>query len=288
VNYFLGIKVSHLQNNAVHLCQAKYIKELLSRAKMLNARPVYDPMLSSLRLSSVGAEEFEDPHLYRSIVGGLQYATVTRPDIAFSVNKVCQFMHRPLAVHWVAVKRILRYLAGTIDHGMLIKKSEFPLDLVGFCDADWASDPDDRRSTSGYCIFYGGNLILWKSKKQTTVSRSSTEAEFRSLAELVAEIIWVQSLLFELCVSLKRAPVLWCDNISALMVAANPVLHSRTKHFELDLYFVREKALNKAIDLRHVPSADQLADCLSKAISKTRFIQHRSKLTVDSLRGDVK
>ena len=207
-------------------------------------------------------------------------------------------MHNPLEAHWKTVKRIMRYLAGTLDYGLHLRKSALQdfnqdLNVVGFCDADWASDLDDRRSTSGYCVYLGSNLVSWSSKKQHTVSRSSTEAEFRALASLVAEITWLQSLLGELQVLQGKNPVIWCDNVSTMMLAANPVLHARTKHIELDLYFVREKVLQKKVEIRHVPSQDQTADVFTKAISSSRFVDMRIKLRVEqlstlSLRGDIR
>uniref|UniRef100_A0A803QHD5 Mitochondrial protein n=1 Tax=Cannabis sativa TaxID=3483 RepID=A0A803QHD5_CANSA len=147
-------------------------------------------MNSGLKLSNCGSELVKDVTLYRSSVGALQYATVTRPDLAFCVNKVCQYMHQPLLSYWTAVKRILRYVAGTLDYGLLLKPvKDFSLEV--FCEEDWASDPDDRRSTTGYCIYLGGNLVTWKSQKQATISRSSTEAEFQSLASVVSEVTWL-------------------------------------------------------------------------------------------------
>ena len=134
-------------------------------------------MNSGLRLPHFGSDLVEDATMYRSLVGALQYATITRPDINFSVNKVCKFMYNPLQSHWVAVKRIIRDLAGTLDYGLHLKPvSSF--NLTTFCDADWASHPDDRRSITEFCIFLGENLVAWKSKRQTTISRYSTEAEF--------------------------------------------------------------------------------------------------------------
>ncbi|KZV52607.1 hypothetical protein F511_07000 [Dorcoceras hygrometricum] len=163
------------------------------------------PMSSSVALSSRGSDIFEDPTLYRSKVGALQYLTITRPDIAYSVNKVCQFMQRPLQSHWKAVKRILKYLRGTLEFGIHLGISRH-LDLFGYCDADWGSDPDDRRSVSGFCWFFGGSSVSWSSKKQSVVSRSSTEAEYRSLANATTDLLWIKSLLTELHVSLRLFP----------------------------------------------------------------------------------
>ena len=140
------------------------------------------------------------------------------------------------------MKRILRYLAGTLSFGLHLRHSSC-LNLVSFCDADWATDPDDRRSTSEYCVFLGANLVSWSSKKQHTISRSSTEAEYRSLANVTAELSWIVSLLGELKAKSEKVPVVCCDNLSTVQLAANPVLHAQTKHVELDLYFVRENFL---------------------------------------------
>lgn len=223
----------------------------------------------------------QDPTMYRSIVGALQYATLTRPEISFSVNKVCQFLSQPLEEHWAAVKRILRYLKGTAHHGLLLQKGfkHQPMPLKAYCDADWASDPDDRRSTSGFGIFFGPNLVSWSSKKQTLVARSSTEVEYRSLANTTAEILWIQSLLQELQIP-YLTPHVFCDNMGAVALTHNHVLHARTKHMELDIFFVRDKVINKSLIVTHVPSLDQVADIFTKALSPTRFAALASNLKV--------
>ena len=278
LHYFLGIEVTKLSDGSLHLSQQKYIHDLLTRSKMNNAKGIATPMVSNLKLSKSATPSFSDPQLYRSIVGALQYATVTRPEISFSVNKCCQFMQNPAEEHWKAVKRVLRYLAGTVSHGIVLSPSSH-LPLRGFCDADWGADPDDRRSTSGSCIFLGPNLISWWSKKQVLVARSSTEAEYRSLADTVAEILWLQSLLKELNVVVPK-PTVYCDNLSTVMLAHNPVLHTRTKHMELNLFFVREKVLGQQLQVVHIPSEDQPADILTKALSSSKFIHFRKKLQI--------
>lgn len=246
VTQFLGIEVTKT-SQGLHLSQSAYIKEILKKVKMIDAKPFPTPMVSDLKLSKSEGEPTVDGKLYRSVVGALQYATITRPELSYSVNKESQFMSCPYDIHWKAVKRILHYLAGFTDHGIHIKASSFA--LSGFWDSDWASDIDDQRSTSGHCIYFGDNFISWCAKKQKVVSRSSKEAEYRSLALLVSEVTWLQSLLAELGWASTVPPVLWVDNLSTIVLASNPVLHSRTKHIELDLHFVHDKVASNLIDL---------------------------------------
>ncbi|PKI48919.1 hypothetical protein CRG98_030695 [Punica granatum] len=190
-------------------------------------------------------------------------------------------MHKPYVTHWLAVKRILRYLKGTITHGLYLRPSSVST-LHGFSDADWAGNLDDRRSISGFIIFLGSNSISWSSKKQRTVARSSTESEYKSLANATAEIIWLQSLLQELGFSQSRAPTLWCDNISAIYLTANPVFHARTKHIEIDYHFVRERFMRGQLHIQFISSDDQLADGLTKGLPSARFSTFRSKLHVET------
>ncbi|XP_073358250.1 secreted RxLR effector protein 161-like [Aegilops tauschii subsp. strangulata] len=191
---------------------------------MENCKPTSTPLSTSDQLARVSGQPLgaDDSFRYRSVVGGLQYLTLTRPDISFAVNKVCQFLSQPTDVHWEAVKRILRYVKGTLQTGLKFRKA-VSTSISIFTDADWAWCPDDRRSTGGFAIFVGPNLISWSSKKQPTVSRSSTEAEYKALANGAAEAIWVESLLKEFGVSQQRVPVLWCDNLGATYLTANPV-----------------------------------------------------------------
>lgn len=179
LHFFLGVQIVHT-TAGLFLSQSNYIHELLIKTDMHYAKPCATPCLPYQRLLKDDGEPFDNPSLYRSIVGALQYLTFTWPDIAFAVHQVCQFMQRPMVDHFVAVKRILRYLKGTISVGITYQKGT--LDLTAFSDADWAGDPNDRRSTTGLVIFIGSKPIAWSSKKQHTVSRSSMEAEYRALS----------------------------------------------------------------------------------------------------------
>ena len=288
LHYFLGIQVTR-HNHSIHLCQQKYISELLVKAHMDEAKPAKTPCSSGSKLSRHDGEPLSDPTPYRQLVGALQYCTLTRPEIAYSVNQLCQHLHNPSTTHWTAAKRVLRYLTGSSDHGLQYTKSQ--LQLNAFCDSDWAGCLDDRRSTTGFAIFLGDCLISWSAKKQSVVSRSSTEAEYRSLAVTTAEVFWLRMLFKELKVFLPTAPILWCDNLSALALASNPVFHARTKHIEVDYHFIREKVLNRDVLLKFISTGDQIADIFTKGLSSARFLFLKSKLMVlsspISLRGNV-
>nr|KYP35708.1 Copia protein [Cajanus cajan] len=277
LHYFLGIEV-HRDATGMYLKQSKYIKDLLRKFKMENASPCPTPMVTGKQFTIEG-EKLKNPTEFRQAIGALQYLTNTRPDIAFSVNKLSQFMSSPTLDHWQGIKRILRYLQGTMHYCLHIKCSAY-LDIAGFSDADWATSVDDRKSMAGQCVFLGDTLVSWSSRKQQVVSRSSTESEYRALADLAAEITWTRSLLTELKLPQPRKPILWCDNLSAKALASNPVMHARTKHIETDVHYIRDQVLQDKVIVAYVPSADQIADCLTKALTHTRFNQLRDKLGV--------
>jgi histone deacetylase 1/2 len=155
--------------------------------------------------------------------------------------------------------------------------------LSAFSDADWAGNSDDRRSTGGHAIFYGGNLVTWSARKQATVSHSSTESEYKALANATAELIWIQALLRELGVSQRRSPILWCDNIGATYLSSNPVFHARTKHIEVDYHFVRERVARKLLQIKFISSKDQLADIFTKPLPLPLFMACKRNLNLHSL-----
>ncbi|XP_058201268.1 uncharacterized mitochondrial protein AtMg00810-like [Rhododendron vialii] len=289
MSYFLGIAVQRTAQG-YFLSQHKYALEILARAGMVECKPYNSPMAVKHTVMSDDDLPFTNVSLYRGIVGALQYLTITRPDLSLAVNYACQHMHHPTIGHFKAVKRLLRYLKGTIDQGLSFSPGDFV--LTGYSDADWAGNSVDRRSTTGYCMFLGSNLISWTAKKQPTVARSSTEAEYRALAQAAAELSWLVMLLRDLGISVASPPVLWCDNLSAIALASNPVFHARSKHIEVDYHFIREKVLAHNLVVRHVPTSDQLADIFTKPLSVARFHYLKDKLMVCSnptirLRGDV-
>jgi hypothetical protein len=185
-------------------------------------------------------------------------------------------MQTPHDTHLIAVKRIFRYPKGTFNIGLHYIRNPIH-ELHGFCDADWAGCRDDRRSTTGFAIFLGTNLISWGAKKQATVSRSTAEAEYRALASTTAELMWFVHLLNAIghCVP---SPQLYCDNISAIHMAKNPVFHHRTKHIEIDVHFVRERVASGALSLAYITGSDQIADIFTKSLCATTFALNRAKL----------
>ena len=212
LHHFLRIVVTH-DTHGLFLSQRQYILNLLTKSGMLDYQPSKTPVDTTTKLSSSG-DVFPDATLYRSITGALKYLTLTRPKISFAVQQACLYMHDPRIPHYNHVKRVLRYLKGTFDHGLHIYSSS-PHTLIAYSDADWAGCSDTRRSTSGYCVFLGNNLISWSSKRRVTVSRSSAEAEYRAVAHAVAETVWLRQLRSDLCRPVQQAIVVYCDNISA-------------------------------------------------------------------------
>lgn len=283
LSYFLGMEATRTPAG-LHLTQTKYMVDLLRRAKMDNAKPVATPMSSSQSLTLQSGDKILNPTEYRTIVGALQYLSLTRPDIAFAVNRLCQFMHQPTTTHWEAAKRVLCYLAGTIDKGIFFSSSAVPPTLHAFSDADWAGDKDDYISTGAYIVYLGRQPISWSARKQGSVARSSTEAEYRAVSDTACEVKWVASLMAELGLSSASTPTIYCDNVGATYLSANPVFHSRMKHMALAYHFVRKQVQAKQLRVSHISTHDQLADALTKHFPRARFQNLISKIGLCSRR----
>ncbi|KAH9762199.1 retrovirus-related pol polyprotein from transposon RE1 [Citrus sinensis] len=275
LSYFLGIEVLY-GLDCIYLSQKKYIRDLLAKVDMLDCKGVVTPMCSGKdsKLQKIVKGELdyyvEDATHYRSILGGLQYLILTRPEIAYSIHKLSQYVSVPTMQHLMACKRVLKYLKETQDYGLKFVK-DGDMKLTSFTDADWGSDLDDRKSIGAYCVYLGNNMISWSSKKQTVVTKSSAKSEYRALASATLEIAWLKSLFLEM---------------------RNLVFHSRTKHIEIDVHFIRDKVLAGDLKICYVPSEDQIADILTKPLSSPQFNYLRDKLNVFpcplSLRGAVK
>ncbi|XP_026429328.1 uncharacterized protein LOC113325347 [Papaver somniferum] len=252
LRYFLGIEVDR-SSEGCFISQVKYASGILNRDGFTDSKTSKTPLELNVKLNPIDGKALSDPTLYRQLVGSINYLTITRPDISYAVHVVSQFMSAPRTTHFAAIIRILRYIKGTLYQGLQFS-SKSDLRLHTYTDSDWAGDVTDRRSTSGYCIFLGNSLISWHSKKQSVVSRSSVEAEYRAMTHTTSEIVWLRWLLSDMGIHLAESTPLYCDNKAAIHIAHNDVFHERTKHIEIDCHFVRHHFKKKTITLPYVSS----------------------------------
>uniref|UniRef100_A0A2N9IIQ3 CCHC-type domain-containing protein n=1 Tax=Fagus sylvatica TaxID=28930 RepID=A0A2N9IIQ3_FAGSY len=255
LSYFLGLEVSS-DSTGYYLSQAKYASDLLSRAGLTDTKVVSTPLEMNARLTPLDGTPLSDATLYRQLVGSLVLS---------------HLLH------------ILRYIKGTMFHGLHFS-AHSTLDLCAYSDADWAGDPTDRRSTTGFCFFLGDSLISWRSKKQHIVSRSSTEAEYRALADTTSELLALRWLLEDMGLTHSSPTIIHCDNRSAIQIAHNDVFHERTKHIEIDCHLVRHHLSAGILRLLPVSSSDQTADIFTKTFPPGRFHDLVSKLKMASVR----
>jgi hypothetical protein len=280
LHHFLGMHVQP-SGDGLLLSQKQYMVELLDRAGISECKPCLTPVDTNSKVAAADDAPMTDASDFCSLVGALQWLTFTRPDIAYAIQQVCLHMHDPQEPHLAVLKRILRYIRGTLALGLLLRPST-ATDLVVYTDADWVGCSDTHRSTSGYAVFLGDNPISWSSKHQNTVSRSNAEAEYGAMANGVAEATWLRQLLLELHTPLRRATLVYCDNISAVYMIFNPVQHQRTKHIEIDLHFVREQVAVGDLHVMHVPTTSQYADIFTMGLPSSVFTEFRTSLNMRS------
>lgn len=295
LKYFLVIEVAR-SKAGLCLNQRKYTLELLNDTGLTGCKPYDTPMEQHLKLttleydqsnSSSNAGSDPDPLLpdsssYQRLIGRLIYLTITRPDICYVVQTLSQFRQAPKHSHMMAAIRLLGYLKKTPALGILLSSSN-DLVLSAYCDSDWGSCLMSRRSVTGYVIKLGPSVISWKTKKQNTVSRSSAEAEYRSMAITACEITWLRGLLTDMGLIFDSPTVLHCDNQAALHIASNPLYHERTKHIEIDCHFIREKIRDNIISTSHISTHHQPADLLTKALGSDQHKYLLSKLDMLSI-----
>ncbi|GKV20452.1 hypothetical protein SLEP1_g30576 [Rubroshorea leprosula] len=279
LTYFLGLEV-HSSSRGYAVNQRKYVLDLIQFANLSDDKCVDTPMEVNVKLRQKDGEKLSNPSFYHQLVGRLLYLTMTRPDIAYVVQVVSQFVVDPRRLHLTAVLRIIRYLHGTISRGLFF--SSHPcMQLQAYADADWAGCPDTRRSTTSWCVFLGDSLISWKCKKQKTVSKSTAEVEYRAMSSACSELTWLRGFLQTLTFPTPPSP-LYADNMSAIRIASNHVFHERTKHIEVDCHFIRNMYLAGAITLPYIASEHQIADIFTEAMTTARHKFLVSKLTLVS------
>ncbi|PNX90529.1 putative copia-type protein, partial [Trifolium pratense] len=252
--YFLGLEITKSEKG-IYLCQRKYTLQLLLDTGFTSAKPAPVPMNPSVHFNDDDEELLQDVSQYRRLIGRLIYLTISRPDITYAVNRLSQFMAKPKTVHLQAVHHLLQYLKATADQGLLFPANSSDR-LTAYVDADWGS-----------C------------QKQATVAQSSAEAEYRALASVTTELLWMKQLLSDFGISVPSVKVL-CDSKSAIQLAHDPTTHERTKHIDIDCHFLRQHVQSGFLNLIHVKSNQQLAGCLTKPLAKVQFRELMSKLGI--------
>ena len=284
---FIGIEISRDRRaRQITLCQHRYIDSILRLFKMHEAHGLSTPLDPNVKLRNDDDETSKsDTRLYQSQVGKLMYAMLgTRPDLAFTISTLARFNASPSNSHASAVKRTLRYLRSTRFHGLRYQGSTSQ--IIGYCDSDWAGDLDTRRSTSGYTFILANAAISWKSRRQPTVALSSTEAEYMAITDAAKEAIWIRRLYAEITGKKKiLAQLIYPDNAGAKALAHNPKHHDRTKHIDIRYHYIRECIENSMVTLEYVPTADNTANILTKALPRKLHERHTIGLGVHKIDG---
>jgi hypothetical protein len=285
----LGIRLTRNRaSRTLRLDHAPYIAKMLKEFQMEQCNPASTPS-GTYAISKADCPAEPDVQLralYQRIVGSLNYAAISvRPDIAFAVNTLARYLQQPGDAHLTAAKRVLRYLRQTSDMGLVLggqKDEQSATTITVWSDADWATNPDNRRSITGYVIQVNGAVVSWHSKQQSIVAKSTCEAEMYALSAAVSESRWIRMFLRELFEQQEAAPMIrtvaHVDNTAAIAVSKNDVHHARTKHIDLRHHHVREAVEKNMLRLEHVPSVQQLADILTKPLGRVTFERLRDQL----------
>jgi hypothetical protein len=281
LSFFLVLQITQ-RSEGLFLSQEKYLIEMLKRFQMEDSTPMRKPMVTGCKLSKDGDSPDVDQSSYRYMIGSLLYITTSCPDIMHVVGMVGRYEAAPKQSHFLAVKRIFRYLKGKMDYGLWYPRNQnFQLSVC--LDVDWANCVDERKSTSGGAFFLGDSLVSWLRKKQGSISLSTTEAEYIAVATFCTQLLWMIQTLADLEVKYTAPIPIHCDNTSVISVSKNLVFHSKTKHIPIKYHFLREHVINTVVSLHYIPSKDQIVDIFTKPLAKSQFEYIRQKLGVTPL-----
>ena len=288
LKFYTGIKVQRDRSKKViYLSQPQYIKDMLNRFGMIGAKYCKTPLdinIDAEKMKRIEGEKINEP--YREAVGSLMYLMIaTRPDLAYAVSVVSRYLDSYSSHAWNMVKRILRYVAGTQNFGIVLGASEGKndLQLECFVDADWAGDTADRRSTSGYVCMLNNSIISWKSEKQSVVAQSTTEAELISSNSGAREVIALQRVLNDVGLSQSSPTRIWEDNQGTIALMHNDIKNKRTKHIEIKWFWIRDQVQSGLVDMRYCPTGDMLADIMTKQLPTSKFEELRTRLRIIDL-----
>ena len=273
LKYILGVSViQNHEDNSIWIGQPTYTMNIIDKFGLKDAKSVATPVVVGTKLTKAKeGDEIFDIELYQSAVGSLQYLSMmTRPDITFAVSNVAKYCSKPTQEHWVAVKRIFRYLNGTPDYGLLYNSGN-SAECIGFSDSDWAGDSDDRKSTSGYVFQINGTAITWRSRKQSCVALSTAEAEYVALSQAAQEAVWLRQLNFDLKGEQSKPTTVYEDNQAAISLSKNPTSHGKSKHIEIKYHYIREQIQKKQIELKYCDTNNMIADMLTKGLPKDKM-----------------
>lgn len=278
---FLGIHIEQdFKKGTIVMSQPNYMKKVLQKFNMQGCKPKSTPIEKGLHLEH-GDHKNCSNHPYRELIGCLTYATVTtRPDLCAATGYFSRFQSCFDERHFNHAKHILRYIRGTVDLKLVYEKQQSAETLVGYSDSDWGGDRNDGKSTSGYVFKLFGNTVSWGSRKQTTVSLSSTEAEYIALTEAICELKWIKKLLVELNIDCKGPVVIYEDNQSCIKIIDEPKERKRMKHLDIKYHFIREVIANNEVELQYKSTDEQVADIMTKGLGKNMFMKHRKNLNL--------
>ena len=282
---YVGIHIKRDRpNRIIYIDQELYINSLLQKYKFHESHPVSTPAEPGAHLRPISTntdETLESTFPYAQIIGSLQFAALTtRPDIAYAVNNAAQFKNHPTTANCNAVRRILKYLRGTSAYRLPLGGNHASFTLTAYADADYAAAIEDRKSRSGYIIYFDGNPISWASKKQQCVATSTTHSEYIACYAVATELIWLRRLLASIGIPQTKPTTIYTDSQSALRLAINPEFHSRTKHVDVKFHFLREQVVLRSIEIQYLPTQQQIADIMTKALTPDQFRRLRDLLTL--------